>query len=75
MPKLHPEEQNGTEFIRLASLPLNQMIHFKKGLSESSIFIIYGLGDSIHCCAHFEDYAIWFDNYKNENTDSDLSFF
>lgn len=75
MLKLHPEEHNGTEFIRIASLPLNQMIHFKNWLSETSIFTIYGLGDSIHCCAHYEDYEFWYDNYKGENPDSELSLF
>lgn len=75
MRKLHPEQFNGTEYIRLSNLPFDQMIHLKNWLSDFGVFTIKGHDGAIQNCVYYEDYEFWFDNYKSEKQEIELSLF
>jgi len=75
MRKLHPEQTNGTEFIRLSNLPFDQMLHLKNWISDFGICSIQIHDGGIQNCVHYEDYEFWFDNYKCENMETEPSLF
>lgn len=75
MRKLYPETNGGTEFIQLSKLPFNQALPLKDWLAETDIFSIHKQNSIIKNCIHYDVYEFWFDNYKSENYQTQLSLF
>ncbi len=75
MKKIHPEQFQGREIIRLSLLPLNQMLSFQKWLTKSDILSIENKNGALNHYAHYTDYEVWFDLHHCEGKYEDLSCF
>ena len=69
MKKLNPEQFQDTDFVRVSSLPFDQMERIKDWLGEAAFFAI---GNDPNCI-HFDDYEFWFDHIMDEHFDTELS--
>jgi len=61
MKKIKPDYFQGTEYVQLSKLPLDQAIQLSHWLKENEIFSSGGHTD----CVHFEDYEFWFENCRD----------
>ena len=75
MKKIAPERLNGLQFIRLSSLPFNQMVRLRDWLGVDDIFSISYQNGTIRNCVKYEGYEFWFDVMNCENQIEELSFF
>ncbi|GEM_PF-1268455 len=60
--KVHPNFDNGIEYVRLCELPFTQSVKFKNWLSPNSIFSMEVEEKIFYDCISYAVYEFWFEN-------------
>lgn len=64
--KAKPRYFNDIEYIRIADIPIDQLVRFQKWLPAAGFITVAGDDMTLHDCVHYQDYEYWIERVFKE---------